>query len=112
MSRFSNDDVTAVKIGEPIIFENKVGSNYDVSAGIIFHKSGLYEVLITENKTIVSKVGDLSNGKWEDEGWYADGHDHHVYSCPTCAKCFIKCPDEIEEFNFCPNCGTKMEGVR
>lgn len=66
MSGLSNNDVTAVKIGEPIIFENKVGSNYDVSAGIIFHKSGLYEILITENKTIVSKVGDLSNGEGEE----------------------------------------------
>ena len=63
MSRSANDDVTAIKIGEQIIFENKVGSNYDVSAGIIFHKSGLYEILITENKTIVSKVADLSNEK-------------------------------------------------
>lgn len=109
MNRFANDDVTAVKIGEPIIFENKAGSNYDVSAGIIFHKSGLYEVLIAENKTIVSEVADLSNGKWQDEGWYADWPGHHAYCCSECKEHYIKYPDEIAGFKYCPNCGARME---
>ena len=43
---------------EPLIFENKTDSAFDVGTGIIFHKSGLYEVLIMGNKTIVSKVSD------------------------------------------------------
>lgn len=43
---------------EPLIFENKTDSTFDVGAGIIFRKSGLYEVLIVGNKTIVSKVSD------------------------------------------------------
>lgn len=43
---------------EPLIFENKTDSAFDVDTGIIFHKSGLYEVLIMGNKTIVSKVSD------------------------------------------------------
>lgn len=73
--------------------------------------SGYADGFVDGYKAGVKDVEPMKD-KWEDEGWYADGHDHHVYSCPTCAKCFVKCPDEIEEFNYCPNCGTKKDGVR
>ena len=40
-----------------IIFENKTDSEFSVSAGIVFRKSGLYEVSVCDNKTIVTNVG-------------------------------------------------------
>ena len=48
-------------------------------------------------------------GEWLDEGWYADGHDHHVYCCSKCGEHYIKCPYEIIKFKYCPNCGAIME---
>lgn len=48
---------------EPLIFENKTDSVFDVGTGIIFRKSGLYEVLVMGNKTIVSKVSDYKEEK-------------------------------------------------
>ena len=57
---------------EPLIFENKTDSTFDVGTGIIFRKSGLYEVLITGNKTIVSKLQTYTEPDQkaiEDEVW-------------------------------------------
>lgn len=45
-------------------------------------------------------------GKWIDEGEYAEGHSEHAYYCSQCEKHYI---GWIGEFNFCPNCGAKME---
>lgn len=46
--------------GDSIIFENKTDSTFEVSAGIVFHKSGLYEVSVYDNRTIITKVGSAS----------------------------------------------------
>jgi hypothetical protein len=74
--------------------------------------AGYADGFIDGYKAGTKEISDIRVDKWEDEGWYADEYPHHVYSCPACAKTFIKCPDEIEEFKYCPNCGTKKEGVR
>ena len=44
--------------GDKITFENKSDSNYLVSAGVIFEKSGLYNVLVESKRTVISKVAD------------------------------------------------------
>ena len=66
---------------------------------------GLIESYINDIWELPS--ADPKNGRWTDEGWYADGFDHHVYCCPKCGKHYIKCPDEIIKFKYCPNCGVK-----
>ena len=56
MAEFIEGKEQAVNKGDPIIFENKTGSAFDVSVGIVFHESGIYEVSIAEKRTVVSKV--------------------------------------------------------
>lgn len=58
MVEFKGGEEKLVRENEPIIFENKTDSSFDVSMGVVFHKSGIYEVSIVGNKTIVSKVGE------------------------------------------------------
>jgi membrane protease subunit (stomatin/prohibitin family) len=84
---------------EPVVFLNETDSSYDVSAGIIFRKSGVYDVTITGNKTIVSKVSERKTGKWitqEFGSWAECSECHELYDIP------------IANSNFCPNCGADM----
>ena len=48
-------------------------------------------------------------GRWIDEGFYAEGHSEHAYRCSECDEHYI---GYVGEFNFCPNCGAKMQEVR
>lgn len=59
MAEFIHTKETIVKEGEPIVFENKTKSNFDVAAGVVFHKSGLYRVTVDGNRTIVSKESEI-----------------------------------------------------
>ena len=47
-----------IDVDEPVIFENKTDSDFEVSAGIVFRKSGLYDVSIVGRRTIISKVAE------------------------------------------------------
>ena len=37
--------------------------------------------------------------------------DTNMYTCSECCRCFVIVPEDndISEFNYCPNCGLKME---
>lgn len=48
------------------------------------------------------------NGKWIDEGFYADGHGAHVFRCPECGGRII----EYDVDPFCRWCGAPMESER
>lgn len=63
MAEFIGETEKSVNIWEPVVFENKTDSAFEVSAGVVFHKSGIYEVSVLENKTIVSKVMERENDK-------------------------------------------------
>lgn len=58
MSEFMYDKEKYIKEGEQIIFENNTDSSFGVETGIIFHKSGLYDVDIRNNHVVVSKVDE------------------------------------------------------
>ena len=105
-----------MNIGESIVFENKTDSAFDVSAGVVFHKSGIYEVSILKNKTIVSKVTERKRGEWipyefGDETW------HQCTACGVADKYidYVKGYDGetgklVSVRNYCPNCGADMRG--
>ena len=59
MAEFTYTKETIVKEGEPIVFENKTKSNFDVAASVVFYKSGLYRVIVDGNRTIVSKESEI-----------------------------------------------------
>ena len=92
-----------VDVNEPIIFENKTGSSFDVNVGVIFHKSGIYEVSIMGNRTIVSKVGDRKIGYWKKDYRFRILQSYS-YICSECGK------HHKEKYPYCPSCGSKMEG--
>lgn len=58
MAEFIGIEEKVIDIDEPVIFENKTDSDFEVSAGIVFRKSGLYDVSIVGRRTIVSKVAE------------------------------------------------------
>ena len=58
MSKYTKSEEMIVCEGDKITFENKSDSNYLVSAGVIFEKSGLYNVLVESKRTVISKVAD------------------------------------------------------
>lgn len=98
-----NDKQKVVSVGGPIIFENKTDASFEVSTGIVFRKSGVYEVSIVGNKTIVSKVEGRKKGKWIDNTYCSEcGFVNEVESG------FI---GPVNSFNFCPNCGADMRGM-
>lgn len=97
MAEFIRTEEKVVNIGDPVIFENNTDSDFEVSAGIIFHKSGLYDVSVVGRRTIVSKVAGRKKGRWYDVG---------SLSC-RCSECGCK---SQKEFLFCPNCGADMRG--
>ena len=79
---------------EPVVFLNETDSSYDVGAGIIFRKSGVYDVTITGNKTIVSKVSERKTGKWI----FPYETTKMVSICSECGA--------HGRGNFCSNCGS------
>ena len=91
MAEFSGGEEKLVRENEPITFENKTDSNFDVSMGVVFHKSGIYEVSILGNRTTVSKVTARKTGKWIV-----------YYECP-------KCGEITKNFTeYCPFCNADM----
>lgn len=58
MSEFMYDKEKYIEEHEQIIFENNTDSSFGVETGIIFHKSGLYDVDISNNHVVVSKVDE------------------------------------------------------
>lgn len=58
MSEFMYDKEKYIEKNEQIIFENNTDSSFGVETGIVFHKSGLYDVDISNNHIVVSKVDE------------------------------------------------------
>lgn len=102
MAEFYGDKIKSFKEKEPIIFENRTNFNFDVQMGIVFHKSGIYEVTITRGKTSVSKITGPKNGKWIR---VCEGKS---IKCSCCSEEFNYISEYINYWNYCPNCGADM----
>ena len=99
MAEFSGGEEKLVRENEPIVFENKTDSSFDVGMGVIFHKSGIYEVSILGNRTTVSKVAERKTGKWIQ-------NDDGTYSCSLCQS---RIPEEQYYYaRFCLYCGADL----
>jgi len=59
MAEFVQSAEQLVNANEPVVFVNNTDSSFDVGTGIIFRKSGLYEVSVVGNRITVTKVSDL-----------------------------------------------------
>lgn len=55
---------------------------------------------------------ERKNGKWVDDGQYADYHSEHGFHCSLCGGCIIDYVCQVYDENpHCKWCGAKMEGA-
>lgn len=102
MAEFVGREPISVGVDEPIMFENKTDTAFDVGCGIVFRKSGLYRVFIVGRYVSVAIEPERKMGKWLDGYQYG-------YKCSECGGYLeIDCGDV--EMNYCPNCGVDMRG--
>lgn len=59
MAEFTQSAEQSIDANESVVFVNNTDSSFEVGAGIIFRKSGLYEVSVVGNRITVTKVSDL-----------------------------------------------------
>ena len=59
MAEFIRSAEQLVNANEPVVFVNNTDSSFEIGTGIIFRKSGLYEVSVVGNRITVTKVSDL-----------------------------------------------------
>lgn len=82
----------------------------------ILHKYGRY-IFVTDEKTYSSMVDEIANlkalkqepqkmGQWIMTGDYLTA----AYGSVDYVKCSCCGEDSLEEGDFCPNCGARMEG--
>ena len=110
MAEYVNED-------KPIIIKNKTDSDFNVGVGIIFRKSGIYEISINDKTTIVTKVSEHKTGRWIpctknglplSEMAYREGQKWYGYKCSNCN--FIYKGNALTESPYCKKCGARMEG--
>lgn len=61
------------------------------------------------DKIPTADVQEVRYGKWiEDHGWYS----HHCSNCNRSTRDYVKEDGDLYDrvFNFCPNCGARMDG--
>lgn len=69
MAEFVGEEPISVGVDEPITFENKTDTAFDVGCGIVFRKSGLYRVSIVGRHMSVAVEPErkkMSNKEWID----------------------------------------------
>ena len=149
MAEFIQSAEQFISVNESVVFVNNTDSNFEVGTGIIFRKSGLYEVSVVGNRITVTKVSDLTREALKQESCTDaisrqavlnlakfDGRDGlgsiiHAFDveqlpsvnsaekvghwikkeheiCFTCNRCWVTNASGTK-YNYCPNCGAKME---
>lgn len=98
MAEFVGGEPVSVGVDEPITFENKTDTAFDVCCGIVFHKSGLYRVSITGRHMSVAVEPERKTGHWIPFG-------ENLYQCSNCGA--VRKQIAFSEY-FCPNCGADM----
>ena len=98
MDEFVGGEPISVGIDEPITFENKSYTAFNVCYGIVFRKSGLYRVSITGRHVSIAVEPERKTGRWIEDD------DEMLARCSECGEA----SDHISDF--CPNCGADMRG--
>ena len=88
-----------VNENNPIIIKNETDSDINVGVGVVFRKSGIYEITITDSTITVTKVSERKTGQWIDR-------NDNVATCSECGKRW----GLYRMLKYCPNCGARMDG--
>lgn len=74
--------------------------------------AGLECAIAQCKKAPTADVVEVRHGHWisQEEAVQLDRYDL-AYTCSVCGHCDWDCT-ESENFNYCPNCGAKMDGER
>lgn len=104
MAEFIGETENSTNIEKSVVFENKTDTAFEVSAGVVFHKSGIYEVSVLKNKTIVSKVTERERGEWISLDDFRGKYNEFGYKCSECGT-----QNDYQD-NYCPHCGADMRG--
>lgn len=109
MAEFVGGEPIAVGVDEPITFENKIDTAFDVGCGIVFRKSGLYRVSIVGKHMSVTVEPERKKGKWNFVG-------DQMFECTECGTCYTQ--SQFQQMKvlitdpdfprFCPMCGADM----
>lgn len=106
MAEFVGEEPISVGVDEPITLENKTDTAFDVDCGIVFRKSGLYRVSIVGGHMSVAVEPERKTGKWVDVNTRI--LPDKLYKPKKCSNCG-KRKEKYVTWNYCPNCGAKME---
>ena len=105
MAEFVGGEPISVGVDEPITFENKTYTAFDVGCGIVFRKSGLYRVCIVGKHMSVSIEPERKKGHWIHKGC-------GCFECDQCGELISTNVYIIAKasarFKFCPSCGADM----
>lgn len=108
MAEFVGGEPISVGVDEPITFENKTHTGFDVGYGIIFRKSGLYRVSIDGRHVSVAVEQERKKGKWilTEKGAVVS-----LYECSICGRSIINDTGYVvyKDYPFC-HCGADMRG--
>lgn len=101
MAEFIGRELVSVGVDEPITFENKTDTVFNVSCGIVFRKSGLYRVSIVGRHMSVAVEPEQRIGRWID--------DEFGSKCSCCGiHTHLDKFDRPMKFKYCSMCGAKM----
>ena len=105
--KFECPEMEYVKIGKPLLATNQTARPVEVGTAFTFKQDGKYLVTVRGNKVIIENGLNRKHGKWLQDC------DYH-FRCSVCGDRFVISNgnplDIANGWNFCPNCGAKMDG--
>ena len=103
MAEYVNED-------KPIIFKNETDSDFNVGVGVVFRKSGIYEISVNDKTTTVTKISGRKTGHWIDKTdpeWDGEWDD---WQCSCCGSLITSMARNLNGvYLYCPKCGARME---
>lgn len=95
-----------VNENKPIVFKNETDSDFNVGVGIIFQKSGIYEISINDKTTTVTKISERKTGKWIIEERDSIYGKKYILTCPECGESLSVTDSSLPYEKYCRWCGS------